>query len=366
MEALTETVNTTLAQGISITPASKGAVPMRLPTLDLLRFFAALSVVLYHFTYRPTEPGLFTWLQPFTKFGYLGVDVFFIVSGFVILMSATGRSVSEYLISRGSRLYPSFWTAILVTTAVLLLLRPDHVRPLRDIALNFTMVPGYLGAAYVDDVYWTLAIELKFYFLILLALLFRANMERWAWAWLLLTAACYLPVPHALRSLALFPYGAYFIAGMMFYLVWKSGLSLYRVVALAMSYVLTCLSAVERAGEFTKEGSAPVAVLVLALAFCVFTMISLQLFPELKSRFWLSLGAFTYPVYLIHNEVGKAVFLQYSNQWVSLFAAIVVVSATTWLMTTYVEKRVAPRIRRSLTKLSTRPLANAVQKNTAP
>jgi len=137
--------------------------------LDVLRFFAALSVVFYHMTYRLNESALFTWLQPFTKFGYLGVDVFFIISGFVILWSAVGRSVPDYLISRVARLYPSFWVAILVTSATMLVIRPERLQPLWAIAANFTMLPGYIvGNHYVDGVYWTLAVELKFYFLILL------------------------------------------------------------------------------------------------------------------------------------------------------------------------------------------------------
>jgi len=161
----------------------------RLPMLDVLRFFAALSVVFYHMTYRLNESALFTWLQPFTKFGYLGVDVFFIISGFVILWSAVGRSVPDYLISRVARLYPSFWVAILVTSATMLVIRPERLQPLWAIAANFTMLPGYIvGNHYVDGVYWTLAVELKFYFLILLALLFRQieHIESWLRGWLVL------------------------------------------------------------------------------------------------------------------------------------------------------------------------------------
>lgn len=319
---------------------------MRLPALDLLRFFAALSVVFYHFTYRPNE-AVFSWLQPITKYGYLGVDVFFIISGFVILMSATGKSVPSYLISRFSRLYPTFWVAIVVTTSVLILLRPAHVQSWQDVLLNFTMVPGYLGAGFVDGVYWTLAIELKFYFFVLLMLLFKGNAERWLWGWLILTAACYLPVPHALQSVVLFPYGAYFIAGAMFYLIWKDRPTVLRMAAIVICYLLCAFSTADRMGGFVTDGCAQIGALVIGGAFTVFLMLSLKLLPELKSKFWLSLGAFTYPLYLIHNEVGKAVALYYSP-WVGLVLALVVVGGITWMMTRYAEKKASPAMRKWL------------------
>ena len=154
-------------------PAPTSAPRERLPILDVMRFVAASGVVTYHMTYRPQESALFGSLQAVTKYGYLGVDLFFIISGFVILWSATGRSVADYLISRVARLYPSFWVAILVTSAALLLLRPERLPSPRTIVANLSMLPGYFGAGYVDGVYWTLAVELKFYLLVLLCLVFR-------------------------------------------------------------------------------------------------------------------------------------------------------------------------------------------------
>lgn len=76
---------------------------MRLIGLDLVRFFAAMSVVLYHYTARHGSTS-FETLSVFTKFGYLGVPLFFMISGYVISLSAANRTASEFLISRFIRL----------------------------------------------------------------------------------------------------------------------------------------------------------------------------------------------------------------------------------------------------------------------
>jgi peptidoglycan/LPS O-acetylase OafA/YrhL len=331
----------------------------RLVTLDLLRFIAAMSVVIYHMTYIPNQSQMFGSLQTVSEFGYLGVDLFFVISGFVILWSANGRTVSEYLISRVTRLYPSYWASILLTTATLYLLRPEHVQSLWAVVANFTMLPGYLKADYVDGVYWTLAIELKFYFLVLLCLLFgqMRRIEFLLWIWLALTFACYLPhAPHALASVIIFPYGAYFIAGSTFYLIWRGGPTLHRCAALAICFALTTISAeTDRAG-FLRDVT-PVSTWVvigfLVVVFGLFGAISLRLFGELRSRFWLQLGTLTYPLYLIHNEIGKAIFRVLGadfNEWLDLLATLAVVIAISWLLAVIVEQGASPALRRLLTR----------------
>mgnify|MGYP001576560831 CR=1 FL=1 len=70
----------------------------RLYHLDLIRFIAALYVVFYHLCYRGfAKDNLsilqFSPLENFAKYGYLGVDLFFIISGFVIIMSVKNSNL---------------------------------------------------------------------------------------------------------------------------------------------------------------------------------------------------------------------------------------------------------------------------------
>ena len=144
----------------------KNSPNTRVFELDVLRFSAAVAVVLYHLTYRKIgSQHLFEQIDTVTRFGYLGVNLFFMISGFVILWSAVGRTPAQFAISRFSRLYPIFWVAISITLYALWVFQGQALDLYRIFA-NMTMVAGYLNKEYIDGVYWTLQVELKFYVLV--------------------------------------------------------------------------------------------------------------------------------------------------------------------------------------------------------
>ncbi|MGP4018699.1 acyltransferase family protein [Saccharopolyspora sp. 5N708] len=147
-----------------------GGRPARLHEIDLLRITAALAVVFYHYTFSGFGKGLtevdFPSASEFTRYGYLGVDLFFVISGFVVLMSALNRKPEQFVISRIVRLYPAYWVAVTLTSIVSVLFSPDlfPVSPVQYLA-NMTMFNSPLGVASVDVVYWTLWAEPRFYLL---------------------------------------------------------------------------------------------------------------------------------------------------------------------------------------------------------
>lgn len=98
-------------------------LPVRYYGLDLLRFLAALAVVLYHYTFRAynsdnLSPVRYEELGQLTRYGYLGVQLFFMISGYVILLSMQGKTVRQFLIARMQRLFPAFWVACTLTFLV--------------------------------------------------------------------------------------------------------------------------------------------------------------------------------------------------------------------------------------------------------
>ena len=147
-----------------------GAARQRLNQLDALRGLAAMAVVLFHFSTRFSE--LYPQAAPQAwslSMGHLGVNLFFIISGFVIFMTIerTARP-TDFVVSRVSRLYPAYWVAILLTFCIThALTLPGKTVPLTTALANGLMFHGFFRVPHVDGVYWTLEVELLFYALIL-------------------------------------------------------------------------------------------------------------------------------------------------------------------------------------------------------
>ena len=141
---------------IEKTPSEK-----RLAILDLLRFVAAIFVLLYHYHYyflKETGNNIFS---PF-KFGYLGVNFFFMLSGFVIMASAKNTGAFKFALLRALRLYPAFIVCLILTLCVLSL-TGNALPSITSIILNGLIVNDYFNVPNIDGVYWTLQAELKFY-----------------------------------------------------------------------------------------------------------------------------------------------------------------------------------------------------------
>lgn len=110
--------------------------------LDASRLFAAGLVWAFHLE----------WLT----YGYLGVPLFFAISGFVIAASRNGKPISTFLIARLARLWPAFFLCM-TATAIL------SSATIGTYAINLTMVPRIFGVADIDPVYWSLMFEILFY-----------------------------------------------------------------------------------------------------------------------------------------------------------------------------------------------------------
>jgi peptidoglycan/LPS O-acetylase OafA/YrhL len=91
---------------------------------------------------------------PFTWFGWVGVEIFFVISGFVIANSASKSSPKEFLFGRALRLYPAVWVSSTLSFLVLLFFARDiRIRPTSRRCCSFPKDQGQ----WLDAVYWTLA-----------------------------------------------------------------------------------------------------------------------------------------------------------------------------------------------------------------
>jgi peptidoglycan/LPS O-acetylase OafA/YrhL len=143
----------------------------RFDTLQALRGAACLLVVVYHTALAETQFGLgFNPLKPVRWFGYAGVDLFFVLSGFIIAATTRpdlGRParLPGYLFRRAWRVYPTFWVALALAVGIHAALSPapafDPAR-WRESADTVFLLPQ-LGVPRFLAVTWTLTYELMFY-----------------------------------------------------------------------------------------------------------------------------------------------------------------------------------------------------------
>ena len=115
-----------------------------------------------------------------------------------------------------------------------------------------------------------------------------------------------------LRYLLIVDYSAYFIAGATCYLVWSRGVSLYRMGILAASYCLALFHAIGEIPGFEKyyhvDMSTMVVTAVVTVFFAVMLLVSLGQTSIFGRRRWQVVGTLTYPLYLLHQNIGYMVF----------------------------------------------------------
>jgi peptidoglycan/LPS O-acetylase OafA/YrhL len=137
--------------------------------IQFLRFAAAFAVVLYHASKHlhatGADPG---WL--FTAgeaVGFAGVDVFFVISGFIMFYTTRevtgGAASADFLKRRLARIYSGYWPFFLAAAAVFGWARPEHFAA-SNLTTSFLLWPMPLNRVLLD-VSWTLSYELYFYLL---------------------------------------------------------------------------------------------------------------------------------------------------------------------------------------------------------
>jgi len=177
------------------------------------------------------------------------VDVFFLISGFVILISADNRTAWSFTVSRIVRLYPAYWfCAIVIFIFATFWPVESYNVSMVDFMLNMTMLHTWFGSPHVSTVFWTLVIELQFYFLVFFII--KANLRNHLnvilAVWLALSVASdYLAFPSWVKVIIISGWCHYFIAGSLFYLIRKQGVSLYKMSVLLGSgspWLLVCFT----------------------------------------------------------------------------------------------------------------------------
>ena len=275
----------------------------RLGNLDIFRAVAALAVCFHHFNRESLTGG--TFFAEISKYGNYGVDIFFVISGYVIPLALLKkgfklRYTGLFLKARFFRLYPAYFFAAALTLGLWYAstwipgfrgAKPPSPAALQ-ICANLTLTCDFLHQEWCGVVFWTLAIEAQYYVLVALSfgMLFapRGSQQLLRYgtlfAWLLLPLI-FRQGPTILGWTALFAMGVVAI-------LWQGGFIRNCAFCLALAIAAWVK------GEVRSPLSAAVGMA---------TVLAILLMPKLHSRPLIWIGGISYSLYLLHVPIGGRV-----------------------------------------------------------
>ena len=335
-------------------------VSQRLRALDGLRGVAILLVMGFHYFYHLEsfyyKSTLYPYGETFSsvlifKYGYMGVELFFIISGFVIAMTLeSSRSVIDFVIRRFARIWPALIVSAILTFFLLNWSDAPFALHRRQFWPNFlpslTLTPPSLWSGwfpkvdYVTGVYWSLVVEIRFY-MIAVILFWLFSREKLARNLVIFTLVVYIARALLRRAMpgyngvydALFipDYLPWFAAGAVFYELYKERLAKgAALIMLAMIYALIARVST----NYAMIGRDPVFASAAALVFMVlFWFLATKPAPmrlfEVRPLVWI--GECSYSIYLYHYAVGMILISQVSKT-IGLAPQLLLVAAISLLV----------------------------------
>jgi peptidoglycan/LPS O-acetylase OafA/YrhL len=338
-------------------------IKTRIPEIDALRGIACLMVVFNHFRLHPQ-------LNHFGfNIGCVGVDLFFIISGFVISLTIqNNKSPKDFLINRFSRLFPTYWVCVTLSVIAIVLSHKYIGEPPLDLSffkrylLNLSMLQFYLNTTNIDGSYWTLIIELLFYVFILCFLLIKQTklIELIGGICLILPICLFVfyneiianeTLHRLVDAIPLLAYIPLFYSGILCYNLFFNGKKIYRWALLAISFCIQ-LALFDKYYSNGPELTFMQYLITLSLIYLSFVLLIFQKMKFLVNPYTIWLGNISFCLYLIHQSIGVFIVTPilhdyfHLNFWIAFILTLAFLLFLANLIYTYVEKPIISYIRK--------------------
>lgn len=310
--------------------------------IDSLRSFAAISVCLFHFVCTITGLEYPVAMTDVFAYGQNGVLVFFVISGFIIPWSMYYKhyrpgSMLRFMAKRLIRLEPPYLASILLILAIAFIKSRFHLGVDSAEEITATRVGLHFGYLinffpeykWLNNVYWTLAIEFQYY--LLMSVMYLLFVHKSLWLRVLAYALCFamawfVPDP----TLSHFPaYAPLFLFGIAVF-QYKSNLV----------GMLECGAVILACFVYNYA-----AISTVFACFGLATALVILFFSEHKIPVIDWMGKMSYSIYLIHPVVGAAVInilSRYAHtggmKLVVLLAGLIVTFVSSYIMYLLIEK----------------------------
>ncbi len=337
----------------------------RIGLLDSFRFIAVTIVVLYHLTNPLTigshDAGL---TFPVFRYGYLGVEFFFIISGFVISYSLENTAtIGVFFLHRFKRLFPAMLLYSLITFAVVCWLDIAHF--FRNAHYSRNLLPGFtfinpaiwsnltgIDFHWINGSYWSLWTEVQFYFIS--ACVYFLNKKRFFTNMLLagIIISIVKDVPGILindHNELVSKYGliqffkswqycselfnltfyiTWFMCGVIFYQLYKGIVFKGNIFRIAGSIAILYLLYYDIHTYFNSLLWGMLAGTVVMLVLFLLLIYKKQYLQFLNNKLLRRIGVISYGIYLIHEEIGillMRLYGPYMGKWITLAPYIVLI-----------------------------------------
>ena len=304
----------------------KKPVKKRIDYVDLLRILAISVVISFHFLYSAIVNEKTPQLSPspffsFARYGYLGVELFFMITGFVLYQSIEGMSFGKFVKNRFVRLYPMYWLAIILIYLVSSLGIWDKPGPsATDFFYNLTMSPTSFGHDWLDAAHWFMGRQLEFYVAVMVILLLRVGkfISQIFSCWSIVGFTWNLFNFNDFHIWYFNGYFALIVGGALINAIRLQGFSLLRVVALISSYLWAISTRIDKIDWLNSSRSPGHSAITIGI---LVTLIYLLLALTWSSRISNAkiagasfAGALSYPIFLVHDRLGGLVLARFGTE----------------------------------------------------